>query len=61
MRTAVYIDGYNLYYGRLRHTSYKWLDVVGLVEDILGVQDPESSVVAVKYFTAPALARFATH
>jgi uncharacterized LabA/DUF88 family protein len=61
LRTAIYIDGYNLYYGRLRHTKYKWLDVVTLFESILKIQDPASSLEAVKYFTAPALARFSAH
>ena len=61
LRTAVYIDGYNLYYGRLRHTNYKWLDVVLLFDSILKIQDPNSSLEAVKYFTAPALAKFASH
>lgn len=28
--TAVYVDGYNLYYGRLRGTPFKWLDLVKL-------------------------------
>ncbi|WKB50543.1 NYN domain-containing protein [Eleftheria terrae] len=59
--TAVYIDGYNLYYGRLRGTEFKWLDVVALFDHILHVQDPGASVVAVKFFTAPALTRFASH
>lgn len=60
-RTAVYIDGYNLYYGRLRHTQYKWLDVVALFDGLLRVQDPSASLDAVRYFTAPALAKFAAH
>ncbi len=60
-RTAVYIDGYNLYYGRLRHTAHKWLDVVALFEGILRIQDPIATLDAVKLFTAPALARFAAH
>ena len=60
-RTAVYIDGYNLYYGRLRHTEHKWLDVVALFEDVLKVQDSSASLDAVRYFTAPALAKFAAH
>jgi hypothetical protein len=34
MQTTVYIDGYNLYYGALRGTPYKWLDVVRLFETI---------------------------
>ena len=61
MITAIYIDGYNLYYGRLRHTGFKWLDVVSLSEDILRNQAPETELKAVKFFTAPALARFASH
>lgn len=59
--TAVYIDGYNLYYGRIRGTSYKWLDVVALFTDLLNAQDPTSSLQLVRYFSAPALARFASH
>lgn len=61
VKTAVYIDGYNLYYGRLRNSGFKWLDVVLLAEDILNNQDPVTSVESVKYFTAPALARFSSH
>lgn len=60
-RTAVYIDGYNLYYGRLRHTAHKWLDVVALFEGILRIQDPGATLDAVKLFSAPALAKFAAH
>ena len=61
MRTAVYIDGYNLYYGRLRDSDFKWLDVVALFESIIKVQHSNASVNAVKLFTAHALAKFATH
>lgn len=25
MKTTLYVDGYNLYYGLLRNTPYKWL------------------------------------
>ena len=32
LRTRVYIDGYNLYYGCLRKTAFKWLDVLALFE-----------------------------
>lgn len=60
-KTAVYIDGYNLYYGRLRNTPHKWLDVVALFEALLKAQDPAASLEVVKFFTAPALARFASH
>lgn len=59
--TAVFIDGYNLYYGRLRGTSYKWLDVVSLFDQLLRDQDSLSELISVSYFSAPALGRFATH
>ncbi|MDG2525210.1 NYN domain-containing protein [Stenotrophomonas sp. HITSZ_GD] len=60
-KTAVYIDGYNLYYGRLRGTGFKWLDVVSLFEHLLRVQDADAEVRRVHYFTSPALGRLATH
>lgn len=59
--TAVYIDGYNLYYGRIRGTPYKWLDVVTLFEHLLHGQNPHAELNSVRYFSAPALGRFATH
>lgn len=59
--TAVYIDGYNLYYGRIRGTAYKWLDVVTLFRDLLHQQQPDAVLDRVHYFSAPALGRFATH
>jgi uncharacterized LabA/DUF88 family protein len=57
-RTIVYVDGYNLYYGRLTGTTYKWLDLPALFLNILKAQDPSSQLVHVKFFTAPALAKF---
>ncbi len=53
MRTRVYIDGYNLYYGCLRRTPHKWLDVVALARNLL----PRNQIEAVRYFTAPVSAR----
>lgn len=32
LRTRIYIDDYNLYYGCLTKASYKWLDVLALFE-----------------------------
>ena len=49
-RAIAYIDGYNLYYGLLRGTSFKWLDLWALARALLR-QDVD--LVAVKYFTAP--------
>jgi uncharacterized LabA/DUF88 family protein len=60
MRTIVYIDGYNFYFGVLRNTAYKWLDIASLVKHICHVQNPQLEVIAVKFFTAPVITRVAT-
>ena len=61
-RTTIYIDGYNLYYSRLKGTPYKWLDIAALFRDrILLPQDPGAEVVVIKYFTAPVKASYARH
>lgn len=49
MRTIVYVDGFNLFYGLLRGTSWMWLDLEKLVKSLL---TPRYDVVAIKYFTA---------
>ncbi len=47
-RTIVFIDGFNLYYSRLRGSPFKWLDIVALFRDqIVRVQDPNTEVVGV--------------
>jgi uncharacterized LabA/DUF88 family protein len=51
MRTWVYVDGFNLYYGALKGTPFRWLNVVELARQLL----PANYVVdRVKYFTAHA-------
>ena len=55
MKTIVYVDGYNLYYGLLRKSSYKWLDLYKLFQDNLLNQSVE--VVEVRYYTAPVLGK----
>jgi uncharacterized LabA/DUF88 family protein len=47
-RAIVYIDGFNLYYGALKGTAHKWLDVVALARRLA----PNDRLVAVRYFTA---------
>ena len=49
MRTFVYVDGFNLYYGTLKGTSWKWLDLVALFEKVL---QQYHDILKVKYFTA---------
>lgn len=35
LRTRIYIDGYNFYYGCLKNTPYKWLDLIPLFENYI--------------------------
>ena len=49
-RTIAYIDGYNLYYGLLKGTPSKWLDLEALVRALLR---EGHDLLSVKYFTAP--------
>ncbi len=48
MKTTVYIDGFNLYYGALKGTAYKWLDPLALCKIMI----PDNEVTSIKYFTA---------
>lgn len=69
MRTRVYVDGFNFYYGCLKGTSLKWLDLLSLFEkqvlpsitaEIGGI--PLTSDLdhrAIKFFTAPILEKAA--
>ena len=50
MRVNVYIDGFNLFYGLLKGTPYKWLDLEKFADALVG---EGVEVVAIKYFTAP--------
>ncbi|HEX4213666.1 MAG TPA: NYN domain-containing protein [Candidatus Dormibacteraeota bacterium] len=47
-QTYVYVDGFNLYYGSLKGTAHKWLDLQKLVRQLL----PQHDVVQIRYFTA---------
>lgn len=48
MSTNVYIDGFNLYYGALRKTLFKWLDLAALCSILL----PRRQIKRIRYFTA---------
>ena len=60
MRTVIYIDGYNLYYGRLKNTPFKWLNIHGLFSQLVREQVPEAEVVDCRFYTAMTLARVAS-
>lgn len=55
MRTIVFVDGYNLYYGMLRRSPYKWLDLFALFHD--HALDHDAGVIEVRYYTAPVLGK----
>ena len=46
--TYVYVDGFNLYFGALKRTPYKWLDILKLCQRKL----PQHEVRCIKYFSA---------
>src|SRR5437899_2369590 len=54
MRTCIYIDGFNLYYGALKNSVYKWLDPAKMCRKLLKATD---TIEAIKYFTAEVAAR----
>ncbi len=51
METYVYIDGWNLYYGCVKNSPYRWLDLCALSRLLL---KRGYSIERVKYFTAMA-------
>lgn len=53
MATNVYIDGFNLYYGAVKGTSNKWLDLEALCHRLL----PSDEIKRIRYFTANVSAR----
>lgn len=53
VRTNVYVDGFNLYYGCLKDTPYRWPDLEALCNRLL----PQNTIQRVRYFTARVTAR----
>ena len=52
-KTYIYVDGFNLYYGAVRNTPYKWLDIGKLCHILL----PSDQIISIKYFTATVSGR----
>ncbi|WP_326643562.1 NYN domain-containing protein [Streptosporangium sp. NBC_01755] len=52
MLTNVYVDGLNLFYGRLKGSPYKWLDLDAFTRRLL----PEHEIHRIRYFTANVMA-----
>jgi hypothetical protein len=53
MATNVYVDAFNLYYGGLKGTPYRWLDLAALCARLL----PKDRINRIRYFTAIVSAR----
>ncbi|MEZ4553127.1 MAG: NYN domain-containing protein [Dehalococcoidia bacterium] len=53
LRINVYIDGFNLYFGCLAGTPYRWLNIAALVDSLLAPVFPLYTVSHIRYFTAP--------
>ena len=54
MRAIVYVDGLNLYYGALKDTEHKWLDLTELARRLLR---PGYELTMIRYFTARIIRR----
>ena len=48
MKTNVYVDGFNLYYGAVKNTPYRWLNIAAMCQVLL----PRDRISRIKYFTA---------
>ncbi len=46
--TIVYIDGFNFYYGAVKGTTHKWVDLEAVCRRLL----PRDDIVKIRYFTA---------
>lgn len=53
IKTIVYIDGFNLYYGCLKKSAFRWLDLQAFTQKML----PKDQIVEIEYFTAKVDAR----
>ena len=53
MKINVYVDGFNLYYGAIKRTPYKWLDVLKMSQLLF----PNDTINKIKYFSARVSAR----
>lgn len=53
MKANIYIDAFNLYYGCLKNSPYRWLDLAKLAQILL----PNDQIHKIKYFTAKVSAR----
>lgn len=47
-RSIIYVDGFNLYYGAVKNTPWKWLNI----EKYFTLLRQDDNIQSIKYFTA---------
>jgi len=53
VKTIIYVDGFNLYYGSVKDTPYKWLNIHRMCELLF----PKNLILGITYFTAKIVSR----
>jgi uncharacterized LabA/DUF88 family protein len=53
VKAIVYVDGFNFYYGCVKDTPYKWLNILRMSELLL----PMDQIIGIRYFTAKVFSR----
>jgi uncharacterized LabA/DUF88 family protein len=53
MKINIYVDGFNLYYGAIKNTPYKWVDLFKMSQLLF----PRDTINKIKYFSAKVSAR----
>jgi NYN domain len=48
MKASIYVDGFNLYYGAVKGTPFRWLNIAAMCQLML----PHDEINQIKYFTA---------
>ncbi len=49
MRTYIYVDGFNFYYGAVNNTPYKWLDFKALFQKLFGPKNQLTAITGKEY------------
>lgn len=59
-RTKIFIDGFNFYFGLLKHSPYKWLNIHSLFEYLVHEQDPTSQINGCHFYSAMVKGKLAS-
>jgi len=59
-KTKIFIDGFNVYFGLLKYSPYKWLNIHSLFEFLVHEQDPASQITGCHFYSAMAKGKLAS-